>query len=60
MKKKTLTEGVIKPFGHLLVTDWRLLFGDDFTAEFSTKNKGFNMHVIVKRANAPPLTTNAC
>jgi len=45
------------PLAH---NEQRLLFGGDFTTEFSTKNKGFNMHVTVIRSTAPPLTANAC
>jgi hypothetical protein len=37
-------------------TVWLLRFGGDFTTEFSTKKKGFNKHVPVKRATSPPLT----
>jgi len=44
----------------LALTHWRLLFGGDFTTEFSTKNKGFKLHVTVIRSIVPPLTANAC
>ena len=44
----------------MFANGWGLLFGGNFTTEFSTKNKGFNNYVIVIRTTAPPLKANAC
>jgi hypothetical protein len=38
-------------YKHIIyLSDRRLLFGGDFTTEFSTKNKGFNMHALSNEA----------